>query len=417
MDIQRTDLKVKAGRRRITYAALAIAAVSLVAVGASNLDPAAPSVSRAELWVDTVRRGELLHEVRAPGTLVPKEIRWIAAQSSARVDRILVRPGSHVDSDTVILELSNPDVIEEHLAAVSAFSAAQADRAAQRMTLESRLLTQRARLAGVEADLEGARLQAEAERELVESKIIPAIQARRSELALGQLELRVGIEKERVQILEEAVRVQLQATRTRVEQLHSTAEMHKRRVEALRVKASHAGVLQQVSVEEGQQVAAGANLARVARPGQLMAALRVPEVQVKEIALDQQARIDTRNGIVIGRVTRIDPAVVNGAVLVEVGFTEELPASARPELSVDGAIEIERLADVVFVGRPAHSRPQSDAELFRVDADGGIAERVAVRFGRGSSSLIEVARGLNPGDQVILSDTSRWGDQDRLKLN
>lgn len=417
MDIQRTDLKQKARQRRMLWIAAGVAATIALGVAVASLDPAAPSVSRASLWTDTVKRGEMLREVRGPGTLVPKEIRWIAAETSARVERIVVRPGARVEADTVILELSNPEVIDLQLAAESALKAAEADYTARRMSLESQLLDQRANLAGVEADYESARLQAEAERELAEAGIIPRIQARRSELASEQLKLRLGIEKERIAKFEQTIHAQLAADRARMDQLRNAADLRRRQAEALQVRAGIAGVLQQVPVQEGQQVAPGTNLARVAKPGELMAELRVPETQVKDVMLDQPVRVDTRNGVVAGRVARIDPAVQNGTVLVEVELTGELPASARPDLSVDGTIEIERLADVLYVGRPAYGQPESEVRLFRVDPDSGIAQRVPVRLGRASVNLIEVVQGLQPGDQIILSDTSQWDEHDRLKLN
>lgn len=416
MDIQRTDFKKLAQRRRILYIAGGVLAVALLGWFVARLDPAAPGVARSSLYIDTVRQGELLREVRGPGTLVPKEIRWVAAETSARVERIVVRPGARVESDTVILELSNPEVVDLHLSAVSALTAAEADYTARRMGLESQLLDQRANLAGVRAEYESARLQAEAERELAENGIISRIQARRSELASDQLKLRVEIEQERVAKFEQTIQAQLAADRARMDQLRNAAELRRRQAEGLQVRAGIAGILQQVPVQEGQQVAPGANLARVARPGELMAELRIPETQVKDVVLDQQVRVDTRNGVVPGRVVRIDPAVLNGTVLVEVEFTAELPASARPDLSVDGTIEIERLDNVVFVGRPAYGQPGSDVRLFRINGD-GTAHRVPVRLGRASVSLIEIEHGLQPGDQVILSDTSQWDEYDRLRLN
>lgn len=417
MDIQRTDLKKKAQRRRLFWIAGGIAVVAVLGIAVAGLDPAAPSVSRASLWSDTVKRGEMLREVRGPGTLVPKEIRWIAAETAARVERIVVRPGAAVEADTVILELSNPEVDDLKLAAESALKAAEADYSARQMTLESQMLDQRANLAGVESEYESARLQAEAERELAENGIIPRIQARRSELAAEQLKLRVGIEKERLDKFGQTIKAQLAADRARMDQLRNAADLRRRQAEALQVKAGIAGVLQQVPVQEGQQVAPGTNLARVAKPGELMAELRIPETQVKDVALAQPVRVDTRNGVVAGRVVRIDPAVLNGSVLVDVELTGELPASARPDLSVDGTIEIERLADVLYVGRPAYGQPESEARLFRVDPDTGIAERVPVRLGRASVNLIEVVQGLEPGDEIILSDTSQWDGHDRLKLD
>lgn len=417
MDIQRPDLKKKANRRKLAYAGGGGALLLILAGWVASLDPAAPSVARSSLWLDTVKRGQMLREVRGPGTLVPKEIRWIAAETSARVERIVVKPGARVEADTVILEMSNPEVIDQRLAAEAALKAAEADYQARRMTLESQLLDQRANLAGVQSDYESARLQAEAESELAASGIIPKIQARRSELAAAQLKLRTGIEIERVAKFERTIQAQLAADRARLDQLRNAAELRRRQADALDVRAGIAGVLQQVPVQEGQQVAAGVNLARVAKPGELMAELRIPETQVRDVALDQPVRVDTRNGIVPGRVIRIDPAVINGSVQVDVELTGALPPGARPDLSVDGTVEIERLEDVLYVGRPAYGQPETEVRLFRIDSETGIAQRVPVRLGRASVSLIEVAQGLAAGDQIILSDTSQWDEYDRLRLD
>jgi HlyD family secretion protein len=416
MDIQRLDLKQQARRRRIALIVAAVVALAALVGFVSRLDPAAPSVAKSSLWLDTVKQGDMLREVRGPGVLVPKEIRWIAAESNARVERIVVRPGAVVEADTVILELSNPEVVDQQLSAVSALTAAEADYTAKQMGLESQLLDQRAALAGIRADYEGARLQAEAETELAGRGIISRIQARRSELTSEQLKLREGIEVERIEKFEQTLRAQLAAERARIEQLKNVAELRRRQAEALKVRAGIAGVLQQVPVQEGQQVAAGTNLARVAKPGELMAELRISETQVKDILHGQQVRVDTRNGVVAGQVVRIDPAVQNGTVLVEVEFTEALPASARPDLSVDGTIEIERLQNVLYVGRPAYGQPESEVRLFRVDAEGQ-AQRVPVRLGRASVNLIEIQQGLAPGDQIILSDTSQWEGYERLRVD
>lgn len=417
MDIQRSDLKLKKRRRQMLFGGLGIAAVVAAGIALAGLDPAAPSVEQSSLWLGTVERGEMLREVRGPGVLAPKEIRWIASETAARVERIVVKAGAAVEPGTIILELSNPEVEEAQLAAQSELVAAEADLAAQRMTLESQALDQKANLAAVEADYESARLQAEAEKELVEKGIIPKIQYRRSELAAQTLNTRLGIERERVAKFASTIHSQLEAQRARAEQLRSTAALRSRQAEGLKVRAGIAGVLQQVPVEEGQQVVAGTNLARVARPDVLMAELRIPETQVKDVVVGQRVKVDTRNGIVPGSVIRIDPAVLNGTVMVDVDLEGTLPPGARPDLSVDGTIEIERLPDVLYVGRPAFGQPESDVRLFKLDAEGDSAQRVPVRLGRASVNLIEVQQGLNPGDRIILSDTSQWDEYDRLRLN
>lgn len=417
MDIQRADLKIKKRRKQLLQGGLALAALVGIGTWLATLEAAAPKVERESLWLDSVKRGEMLREVRGPGLLVPKEIRWIAAETAARVERIVVKPGAVVEPDTVILELSNPEVEEAQLAAQSALTAAEADLAAQRMTLESQLLDQKANLAGVEADYESARLQTEAEADLAEKGIIPRIQYRRSQLASDQLKVRLDIEKERVSKFGQTMSSQMAAQRARAEQLRNTAELRARQLDGLKVRAGIAGVLQQVPVEEGQQVAAGINLARVARPDVLMAELRIPETQVKDVAIGQDVNVDTRNGVVAGKVMRIDPAVLNGTVLVDVDLVGALPPGARPDLSVDGTIQIERLDDVLYVGRPAYGQPESEVRLFKLDVESGIAQRVPVRLGRASVNLIEVQQGLAPGDQIILSDTSQWDEYDRLRIN
>lgn len=416
MDIHRPDLKRRAQHRRLIYLAVAVIAVACAGWALASLEPAAPSVARSSLWLDTVKRGDMLREVRGPGTLVPREIRWIAAETNARVERIVVKPGAQVQADTVILELSNPEVIDQQLGAEAALKAAEADYQAHRMTLESQLLDQRANLAGVTSEYESARLQAEAERDLAASGIIPRIQARRSELATAQLKLRTGIERERIAKFEQTIAAQLAADRARLDQLRNAAELRRRQADGLHLRAGIAGVLQQVPVQEGQQVTAGSNLARVAKPGDLMAELRIPETQVRDVAFGQSVRVDTRNGIVAGQVIRIDPAVLNGSVQVDVELTGALPAGARPDLSVDGTIEIERLTDVLYVGRPAYGQPESEVRLFRLEPDGDHALRIPVKLGRASVSQIEIAGGLNAGDQIILSDTSQWDAYDRLKI-
>ncbi len=415
MDIARPELKQRKRRRQIILGTVVATLIVAAGVGLASLGPAMPSVERTSLLVDTVKRGELLREVRGPGTLVPKEIRWIAAETAARVERIVVKPGAKVETDTVILELNNPEVDDQLLSAKSEVTAAEADLAVRRATLQSQLLDQKASLASIEAEYESARLQAEAEATLRDKGIIPGIQAKRSALAMGQLKTRLGIEHERIDQFTQNMRAQLAADQARLAQLAATRDLRQRQADALKVRAGIAGVLQRIAVEEGQQVAAGSNLARVARPGELMAELRIAETQAKDIVIDQPARIDTRNGIVAGKVLRVDPAVQNGTVQVDVELTGDLPGGARPDLSVDGTIEIERLADVLYVGRPAFGQPETEARLFRVDAD-GVAERVPVLLGRSSVNLIEVRQGLQAGDRVVLSDTSAYDQADRLRL-
>lgn len=417
MDIKRTDLAKNRRRRWIILSAAGAALAIVVVAVASTLNAAAFKVDRANLWLDTVKRGEMLREVRGPGLLVPKEIRWIAAETPARVERILLKPGAEVQPDNVILELSNPEVVEAQLLARSELVAVEADMAAERAARQNLLLDQKAKLADVQSQYELARMQTEAETELAATGIVSKLQYRRNQVAAEQLKLMVGIEKERVARFIQTMRTQQSAQDARMEQLRNTADLRARQLEALKVRAGIAGVLQQVPVEEGQQVIAGANLARVARPDVLMAELRIPETQISDVREGQEVSVDTRNGIVLGRVIRLDPAVQTGTVLVDVELTSPLPPSARPDLSVDGTIRIERLPDVLYVGRPAYAQPNSESRLFKVDPSTGIAQRVSVHFGRASMNLIEVKDGLQPGDQVVVSDTSQWDKHDRLRLD
>jgi HlyD family secretion protein len=417
MDIRRDDLKVKKRRKQwLTGAALGVLLLGS-AFAVSRLKPAAPQVERASVWLDTVKRGEMLREVRGPGTLVPKEIRWITAETNAHVERIVVKPGAQVQADTVLLELSNPEVQEQLAGALGAVTAARADNAAKKMSLENQVLDQKANFAGFESDYESSRLEAEAKKTLAQAGVIPTIQYRQIELTAQQRKVRLDIERERMAKFQETVRAQIDADRARLGQLETTLALRQRQVAALQLKAGIAGVLQQVPVQEGQQVTAGTNLARVARPDVLRAELRVAETQAKDVVIGQQVKVDTRNGIVAGSVERIDPAVQNGTVQVDVDLTGTLPPGARPDLSVEGTIEIERLANVIFVGRPAFGQPNSEVRLFRLNAGDGTAERVPVRLGRSSVNLIEITQGLQPGDQVVLSDTTAWDAYDRIRLN
>lgn len=416
MDIARPDLLNKKRQRQRWVIAGAVAVAALLVLGASRLQPAAPRVEKSTVWMDTVKRGEMKREVRGPGVLVPKEVRWIAAETTARVERIVVKPGAVVATDTIILELSNPEVMDAVLAARAALTAAEADYAARRMTLESQQLDQKATTASLEGDYEASRLQAEAEADLNKKGIISNINYRRTQLTADSLKVRIDIEKERASKFASTMQAQLSADRARIDQLQNTAALRQRQADALHVKAGIAGVLQQVPVQEGAQVIAGANLARVAVPNVLMAELRIAETQAKDITLGLNVAVDTRNGIVAGKVSRIDPAVIEGSVQVDVDLVGALPEGARPDLSVDGTIEIERLNDVVFVGRPAFGQSGSDTTLFRIDPKTMLATRVPVRLGRASVNLIEVVQGLQPGEQVILSDTSQWDKNDRLRL-
>lgn len=414
MDEVRTDKKARSRRRLWKYGAGGTAVAVLLIVGASLLGEA-PAVARSELWMDNVVRGDMLREVSGTGTLVPRSIRWLAAETAARVESIDVRPGEQVEPDTVIMRLSSPEVTDQALAARAEFAAAQAEFEAQRARLQSDLLDQRAKQAATESQHLIAQMQSEAESSLVESRIIAPIQAKRSQAAMEQLALGVELERERGTNLARTTAAQLSAARSRVEQKRATAELRARQVDALQVRAGISGVLQQIPVEVGQQVAAGANLARVARPDELMVELRVPESQASGIEIGQSARVEVRGQKVAGKVSRVDPSVRDGTVTVEIA-PQSLPAGARADESLDGVVELERLADVLYVARPAAVTPGSDATLFRV-GDDGVAKRVPVALGRASASAIEIRGGVQEGDLLILSDMSDWDDADELTLD
>jgi HlyD family secretion protein len=417
MDISRPEFAQARRRKRLIIGALLGVLFAVAAYALWRMEPAVPTLEKSAVWTDTVKRGALTIEVRGPGTLVPKSIRWISAETAARVERIVLKPGAIVLADSVILELSNPEVQDALLAARAEVTAARADLSAQQTQLNSQLLDQRAGAGQVQADLASANLQAEAEKDLVEKGVIPAITYKRTELNRDQLKLKVLIELERMQNFARTIDAQLAASRARLAQLDNTLQLRLRQADALQVKAGIAGVLQQIAVEEGQQVSAGLNIARVARPDLLMAQLKVPETQAKDISIGLIARIDTRNGIINGAVARIDPAVQAGTVQVDVELAGDLPVGARPDLSVDGVIEIASLSDVLYVGRPATGQPQSTVSLFKLRRnDTGLADRTQVRLGRASVSVIEVTGGLSVGDQVILSDTSDYDRFQRVRL-
>jgi HlyD family secretion protein len=390
--------------------------LGLATLGLSHLQPAAPTVERATVWIDTVKRGPMLRQVRGVGTLVPEEIRWIPAETEGRVEKILTHPGTAVQPNSVILELSNPELT---LAAMSAESEARAARAGLtqlRVALASQRLDQQAVAARVQAENAQAQLKAETAESLAAAGLIADLDLKLARVTAAEVANRHGIEQERLAISGESVDAQLAAKHIEVEQKEALARLKRSQLEALHVRAGMAGVLQQVPVEVGQRVAPGTNLARVAQPARLKAVVKVPETLAKDVQLGQRASIDTRNGIIAGHVTRIDPAVSEGTVAVDVALGGSLPSGARPDLTIDGTIELERLADVLSVGRPAQGQGETKVGLFRLEPDGRHAQRVTVRLGRASVSSIEIVEGLQAGDRVILSDTSGWDAFDRIRL-
>jgi HlyD family secretion protein len=417
VDIARPDLLEKKRKRRIAYGAVAAIAVALVTLGVSRLKPAAPAVERATLVIDTVTRGEMVREVRGLGTLVPEDIRWIPAVTEARVERLVLLPGTKVSASDVILELINPELQQQALEADSQARAAEAQYKELKVRLESQHLDQKAAVARVESEARQRRLQADADRELAKDGLVAGLTAKLSQSAAEELEGRVGIEHQRLAIAGEAIEAQLRVQEAEVEQRRALARLRHEQLDGLKVRAGIDGVLQQVPVEVGQRVAPGTNLARVARPEKLKAVIRVPETQARDILPGQKARIDTRNGIVDGRVIRVDPAVQNGTVTVDLAIVGELPKGARPDLTVDGTIELERLPNALHVGRPAMGQPQSTVGLFKLVKGTHEAVRAKVHLGQASVSSVEILEGLQEGDEVILSDTSAYDSVDRIRLN
>ena len=415
MDIARPSNVRQKRIRRAIYAGVGLLAVVLVSVGLSRLRPAAPTVDAATLWPDTVKRGPMVREVHGLGTLTPEDIRWIPATTTAKVETIVLRPGTTVKADSVILELSNPQLEQQLQDAELKLQSAEATLANLRVQMQNDLLQQRATAASVSADYNKAKMQAEINQQLADKGLLSALDLRKSQVDAEQLGVRNQIAEEQLASHDESSRAQIAVQQSAVDQARAVLALTRREHEELKVRAGIDGVLQVVPVDVGQQVAPGTNLARVANPSRLKAEVKIAETQAKDIQIGQKAAIDTRNGIVNGSVTRIDPSVQNGTRTVDVSLNGELPKGAVPDLSVDGTIELERLNDVLYMGRPAFGQEQSTVAIFKVDPDGN-ATRVQVKLGRESVSSIEVVSGLNVGDRVILSDMSAWDAYDRIKL-
>lgn len=417
MDIQRPASVARNKKiRRMIIGAVALVAIGLVTVALSRLKPAAPTVEKATVWPETVKRGSMVRQVRGLGTLVPEDIRWIPALTEGRVERIIMHPGAVVKPDTVLLELSNPTQSQALLEAEQQLKGAEAQLSSTRVRVENEVLQQEASATGVAADARQARLQAEADAQLAKEGLVSSLTTKLSQVKSENLATRNDIEQKRLEQMRESVRAQLAVQQAEVERLRALVNLRRSQVTSLKVTPGLAGVLQQVPVEVGQQVAPGTNLARVADPTRLKAQLKIAETQAKDVQIGQIASIDTRNGLIAGRVSRIDPAVQNGTVTVDVALEGELPKGARPDLSVDGTIELERLENVLYVGRPAYGQDQSVVSLFKLEPDGVNATRVKVQLGRTSVNTVEIIKGLKEGDQVILSDMSQYDAFDRVRL-
>ncbi len=416
MDIQRPSNARAKKIRLFVYLVIAVMSVAGVTYGVSHLRPAAPAVDKATVWTDDVKRGPMLREVRGIGTLVPEDIRWIPAQTDSRVDRIVVHPGAIVQPSSVILELSNPELQRDVLDSEYLLKAAQADYENLRVTLNSELLNQKSATATVRSDYEQAKIQYEVDEKLRAEGLGTDVTAKLSKVRLEQLGIRLKLEEDRTANSADSAKARLMAQQSHVDQQKALYALKHSELDALHVRAGIQGVLQIVPVEVGQHVTPGTNLARVADPKKLKAEIKIAETQAKDVAIGQPAAIDTRNGVVKGTVSRIDPSVQNGTVTVDVQITDALPNGARPDLSVDGTIELENLRDVLYVGRPVHGQSDSTIGIFKLVEDGSEAVRTRVRLGKSSVNTIEILEGLKPGDKVILSDMSAWDAVDRIRL-
>ena len=416
MDIARVGKTRRIAPRHLIAGAAAIVTLVLL-VAVSRLKPAAPPVERSSVVIETVKRGPMIREVRGSGVLAPEIVRWITAATDARVERVLVHPGTIVTHDTVIMELSDPQQQQNVRDAEWQLRAAEADYETARGQLLSERLDREAGIASLSSEYEQARLRAAADAELERQGLAAKITRQLSETTANELARRLKLEEQRLQVLVQSERSQLAARRAQLEQRRSMLALQQERTRGLNVRAGIDGVLQQVAVQAGQSVTPGATIARVAQTDRLKAAINVPEMLAKDLAIGQAAKIDTRNGVVDGRVTRIDPAVVNGTVAVDLAIEGALPPGARPDLSVDATIELDRIADTVYVTRPVNAREGTTGSLFRINKDDkSEATKVTVEWGRASANTIEIRSGVVPGDEVIVSDTSAYDRNDRIEL-
>jgi HlyD family secretion protein len=418
VDIVREDLAEKRRRKRIILVSAASVVVLLITLGLSRLRPAAPTVDKGTLWLDTVQRGPMLRLVRGPGSLVvePEGTRILSASTDARIERVVVQPGARVEPGTILLEMSNPELSRDALDADQQVKAGQADMTNTRIRVQREMLDQQAAAATVESDFHQAQLQAQANEGLYKEGLVADLTLKLSQVRAQELATRNEIEKKRLAIAADSGKAQIDAAEAHLEQLRALARLKRSQMDALHVRAGIPGVLQEVPVQGGQRVTPGTMLAKVVQPTRLKTQLKIAETQAKDIEIGQPASIDTRNGLVAGKVSRVDPSSQNGTVTVDVALTGELPKGARPDLSVDGTIELDRLTDVIFVGRPAFGQEKGQITLFRVTASGDEADRVKVRLGKSSVNTVEILEGLKPGDRVILSDMSAWDSFDRVRL-
>jgi multidrug resistance efflux pump len=419
MDIARPEFKQQKRKRQVLVSIAVIAVIAAVTVGVYRLRPAAPTVERGTVWTDTVKRGSMLRQVRGIGSLVPSQeaVLQIPAETEATVVRILKLPGGlPVKADTILLEMSNPQVEQAAIDAELQLKAAEAEYQSQRMKLESDLMNQKAGAATVKADYTQAELQAQTDKALYDLGVISGLAYKASKGKSDELTTRNGLEDQRLTSTQKAIDSQLAELQVKVDQMRVLANLKKKQLDALKVRAGIYGVLVDLPLHVGQHVTPGTMLAKVVQPDHLMAELKVAETQARDVQAGEPASVDTHNGVISGEVTRVDPAVQNGTVTVDVKLTGELPKGARPDLSVDGTIDLEHMENVLYVGRPAFGQENSTISLFRLGPDGREASRVPVKVGRASVNSIQVVDGLHEGDTVVLSDMSRWDNTDRIRL-
>ena len=417
MDIKRPQKSKSRKRIRVVLlVAIGLAAIGGITYALAKMKPAAPTLERSTAVIDTVKRGEMVREVRGNGTLVPQVTRWIPAPADGRVERILVQAGVEVSAGTVIVDLSNPEMEQQAIDAQFQVKTAEAEAENLKVRLESENMSQQSQIASISAEYSQAKLQLDTDEALAKKGLVADLTLRVSRVRVQDLANRVKVEQQRLAIAGKSTKAQINAQHSRVQQLRALAKLKNDQVDALKVRAGTNGVLQQVIVQEGQQVTPGLNIARIADPASLKAELKIAETQIKDVRIGQIAKVDTRNGIIEGQVSRIDPAAREGTFTVDVSFTGQLPSSARPDLSVDGTIELERLRNVLYVGRPAFGQGQQRVGMFRLGADGQEATRVSVSLGRTSVSTIEVLDGLREGDQVIISDTSTMDNYQTIRV-
>ena len=417
MDIPRSSSRNKRRLGRALWVVSGLGAVLLLTIGAMRLKPAALGVDRSTLSIDTVKRGQMLRQVRGIGTLVPEQVRLIAASSKGRVERVHVQPGAEVSAGTVLVELVNPEIQQAVVDVEFQVVSAEADLNNLRARLNNERLSQQAGAATVHAEYQQAKIQFDTDDTLARAGFIPALSLKLARVRVEELANRYDLEQKRLVGNARSSQAQVESQQTRIKQLKAQLGLRRAQSNALRVLAGTAGVVQQVQVEVGQQITPGAVLARVAEQQHLKAELKIAETQAKDIQIGQKAEIDTRNGIIPGRVVRINPAAQQGTVTVDVALEGALPQGARPDLSIDGTVELERLDNILYVGRPTFGQTQSSVSMFKVEAGGKRAFKVIVKLGRSSVNTIEILDGLGEGDQVILSDTAQWDSVDNIDLN